>query len=219
MSADIKLGTQYLEHNVVNIKVTGNRDNLVIQVQKEDFTENTVTVQLNKSTPVRIEVTGNIGTLNSNLKATVYGNVKQCNVGNVLEVEGFVQNFKSPRNSVTVDRNIKICHGTEWCARNGINRKQVRSKVIHINGDVIHLIVDIVNVEAEVVINGNVETAKVANVMGVKGNVINCEVGNIIKATMGKSKAKPIKQIRKENKDREEQFNRTFEELFSSIMT
>lgn len=147
-----------------------------------------------KSQRLRVEFKGTIGRLTSSNCATIFGNIKRADVGNSAEIEGYVKQFQNPRDSVTIDRSIKIAHGNE--DRGGT--PNIKAKVIHIDGNIQQLFVNVNNVDMEVVLKGNCDSVSVDNCLYCKGTVENIRAGNSIYCTMGKSNGKTKRELQKE---------------------
>lgn len=148
----------------------------------------------NKSQRLRVELKGNVGRLVSLNCATVFGNIKKAEVGNSAEIEGYVKQFQNPRDSVTINRNIKISYGNE----NREDNPSTRARIIHIDGNIHQLCVNVSNVEMEVVLKGDCDIVNVDNCLYCKGVVENIKAGNAIYCTMGKSKGKTKRELQRE---------------------
>lgn len=215
MSANIKVGNAELGGNVDKIRITGDNNNIIFNIVRDNGATETVSIKTTSS--IRIEADNNIYNVKSNLNLTVIGNVNNCKVGNSLFVEGFVDKFECTRNSIRIQRDLKITYGNEWRKRNNYDTK--RCKIVHITGELSILEVNIINRSVEIIIKGDIKNASVSNVMQVKGNVIQCKVGNMIEATMGKSTGKSTKQIIKERKENQDNIKFMLDSLFNSTKT
>ena len=152
-----------------------------------------------KSQRLRVEFKGSMGRLISSNCATIFGNIKKAYVGNSAEIEGYVRQFQNPRDSVTIDRNIKIAYRDE--DRGGTS--SIKARIIHIDGNIQQLFVNVSNVEMEVVLNGNCDSVSVGNCLYCKGTVENIRAGNSIYCTMGKSNGKTKRELQKEKNRRQ----------------
>lgn len=82
---------------------------------------------------IRVMINGNItNQITTGNTLVVYGDINRAKVGNSVSVEGYVTNYNCPRNSITVDRTLKVAHGND--ARTNMG-KQSRASVLHIDGD------------------------------------------------------------------------------------
>lgn len=109
-------------------------------------------------------------------------------------IEGYVKQFQNPRDSVTINRNIKVSYGNE----DRIDNPSTRARIIHIDGSIHQLCVNVSNVEMEVVLKGDCDIVNVDNCLYCKGVVENIKAGNAIYCTMGKSKGKTKRELQRE---------------------
>lgn len=220
--ARVKIGNKTIIKGVVSLELVESK------TQEEAFdiigyymNNGLVKETIKKSEYIRIEVLSRVMQLAKvGNCATVIGNVHNAKVGNSLNVEGFITDYKCPRGSITVDRQIKVCYGAEDKKRHdatGFERKRPRAKVIRIEGDLLNISIAIHNVELEPVFLNDVSCIEVGNCLNVKGNVKNCEVENMISATMGKSKAPSTAELVNRRKQADKEFHEAFSDLFNNI--
>lgn len=145
----------------------------------------------------------------------IYGNVDDIKVGNCLFNEGNVLNFPS-NGHVDLDRDIKVCHGSEFYLRHSIAREysSIRTLVIKISGKLMNLSVNVSNIELETVIIGNCASVDCSNCAQVRGIIQHAKAGNRIYSTCGKSKAESIEVIKKRRKKAKEESAKILSSLF-----
>lgn len=211
--------------NIKSVILTGDGDGDGIQLYLINSYDATKMIRT-KSKNIRIECTGNVANAQLNNCATVYGNIKHASVGNSVRVDGHVIEYKCPRGTIKIDKTIYICHGTESLKREELgayNKTYAKARVIKIDASdgLASLSVTAVNVRCEPVIFGNVNNLNVSNCLSVKGNIQDCQAGNMISMTAGVSKARSTRQLikarKEQNKEIKESLNNIFLDLSGSM--
>lgn len=216
--AVVKFG-KYIYNGIARVKITdSSTDKSTGVINMIAYTGEMVSLPFKKCESIRVECKSELQTLESDNCAIVIGNVHYAKVGNSLTVEGFVKDFTQVGNRVSVNKNIKVCYGTEKTKRESafIDNKTAKSKVVHIDGNLISLSCSIHDQSIELVTIGAVQDAIIGNCLEVKGIVDTCQVSNMLICTMGKSKAKSTKQIVTERNQQKESMNKLFNDFFDT---
>lgn len=164
---------------------------------------------------LRIEAKGNIKSARVYNCVYIKGDIKNADVHNLLMVEGFVQNYTNYR-GIQVRRDINIDKEIERTTKTGYNNK-ARATVVHINGYLSLLTIDMTRMQTVPIIDGNVLELSCGNCAFVKGTVQNCNVGNSIQATMGTKVSDVEKKHRKDLEARNKQAERDLNKALSDI--
>lgn len=186
--AVVKFGKQQF-NNVIALELKDHKTNVTESGYIELLHNNGAVEKIKFSKDnlkLRIEQHGNLNNLHASNCATVVGNIEEAIVGNCLNVEGFVVNYKCTRDSIKLSKDIKILCGlqAEKVYKQYYRADKRRTRIIHIEGDINKLKTDISNIQLKTDIIGSVNKAIVDNTLGVKGIVKNCSVGNIIECTL-----------------------------------
>lgn len=181
------------------------------------FTGELVDIEFKKCEYVRVECKTDLQDLKSINVATIIGNVDYSKVGNCLFVEGFIKDYNTPSGKYSVDKTTRVCYGTEHYIRNNIQLKN-KVKVIHVEGQLLGLSVDISNQSIETVVLGNVKNADIGNCLSVRGTVNNCKVGNRIVCALGKAEVPSLDEIKQQRKDRQMEFDNIFGDFAKNFM-
>lgn len=210
--ADLNLSLGKVE-NISSLVVNGG-ENLFSAVTDVK----TVAFKLNKNQAgLRIEVKGNVKYVSVPNTVTVYGNIDYAEAQNSMEVEGFIEDYKCPRGSITINRDIWVCHGNEKLKRYNIPTKEF--KVLHVNGDLTSLSFNAIgSVMVDVVIFGNVQRLCAGNCISCRGIIKNACAGNMLYMTASdKRTGKPTDALVKERKKSMESIDRNLSDIFSRI--
>lgn len=205
---------------VKDVKIVGDFKEITIYIK--DYYSNISSIKI-KTDNLRIECKGNVGVVNSNNCATVYGNIVQSTVQNCAYVDGFIKDYCCPRGSISIDNSIYICHGSELIKRNGMtvydSSSSTKAKVIKIDAsDYLNsLSVDVSNIRCEVVVFGSVNTITVGNCLYTKGIVESCSAGNALYMTAGLNKAKSTKTILQERAERNKEIDDSLNNIFKNV--
>lgn len=164
---------------------------------------------------IRVEVNGNINTLTVNNCATIFGEVGYADVSNSCTCDGRLGPGKAGNRTIYT-RNVKVQTTQERIAEERKRRKKLDaeldsffadflgpsdssvpkkesvrmkpSQVVHINGDLESLSIDVVNISCEVIVRGNVKRARADNCLYVKGAIDKYKVGNMMTSNFGVDK-------------------------------
>lgn len=160
------------------------KDSIVMEVMLNS--NNTQKFKIPKPKYLRVEQSGSVNAVNSYNCCTVFGDVALAKAGNSIEIEGYVKEFKSIKDSVTLDKTLKV--EKDFGA-------DIRASILHIDGDIdILSVAGISGIRVEVIVDGNCQLVNVGNCCSIKGTVERAEAENNIMCTMGKSAGKTSKE-------------------------
>lgn len=217
MMASVKIGTKQY-NDIIEVYLNSSTDDKEALVTMRHVTGKLKSISFNKNNGIRVEAKGNIKVAKISNCVTVYGDVLKSSIINCLEVEGFVINYNNCRNKINVDKNIKVCYGKEQLLRSGMPLDSIKQqRVLHIDGHLDNLDVNISNVRIETVIWGNIADLNVGNCAYIKGTIHLADVGNNISCTFGKSEAPSINKIKQRKEYRNAQIKDMMGELFKDL--
>lgn len=184
--AKVVLNRQSISANIIRVETDGVLGKNTIENKDEK-------IQFYPDRPIRVEVNGNINRLHINETATILGNIKFADIRNLCYCDGEVQ-VSSVGNAIVYFNNLKILGSGQKIVMN--NKKKVNSnykplnnsstvetksaQVVHIDGYLDILVVDIQNKDCEVIIKGDIDRCWVGNSLFVNGNIRKCKVGNVL---------------------------------------
>ena len=134
-----------------------------------------------------LEVKGNVTDLESTNSACIVGNVQYADVKNIAKIEGFIKNVKGC--APIIDKDLRITTGRQYIYQSAVTEVTMLDKekldidywdkkqynVVEVIGNVKKIIY---NADSFPVIIGDVKNVKVDNLLKVKGNVTELNVGN-----------------------------------------
>ena len=203
---------------VASIKIKDKKDNKSIGVVCcICYTGELINIEFNKCEYIRVECKSDLQELCSTNVATVIGNVNYTNVGNCLFIEGFLKDYNKNDNKYVVDKVTRVCYGRERYIRENIEL-QHKVKVLHIDGQLLRLGVDITNQGIETVIFGNVVSADIGNCFYVRGFVNNCVVGNKIFCSEGKAIVPNLEELQRKRKENCMNFTSFFDDFSKNFV-
>lgn len=121
---------------------------------------------------LRIEINGNIESVDSTKDVTIFGNVSSLSAYNSAKIQGYVQNIECRSNNISYDSRVRV-----------ISRQFNGDRII-ITGDLKLLNVRCNNLSLDVVVNGNCGMVVTHNNGKVKGNVAKVFTNNGVVCSM-----------------------------------
>lgn len=119
------------------------------------------TLKFSKPNQLRVEINGNVGSIDSVKDVTVFGNVESFISYNLIKVQGYIQNIECRSNNVIVNPSSRVIVKSLKCDRIVINGDLQFFNVRYFTNDT----------SLDVIVNGNCGHVTTHNIGKVKGNV------------------------------------------------